>query len=234
MNNVKTLVTGSLLAASAATSTAALAVDVTANIGVTSNYVWRGITQTKDGPAVQGGIDVGFGPSLYAGTWASNVDFSGAENDNNEYELDFYGGWAPSFGEFGLDLGTIYYAYPKGDDVNFWEIYAAGSWRWFTVGLNYTIDGQASKPSPFIDGDIYYYGQVDVPLPQDWSIGGTIGRYNFDKPGDAAEDYTWYNAYVGKSVGDWGDFAFTVSYADENVQQDDDDVRVYVSWLKEF
>jgi len=48
---------------------------VEANIGATSNYVWRGVTQTNDAVAVQGGIDYRHEVGFYAGTWASNVDF---------------------------------------------------------------------------------------------------------------------------------------------------------------
>ena len=47
-----------------------------ANIGAVSNYMWRGVTQTQDGPAVQGGLDYAHASGFYAGLWASNVDWN--------------------------------------------------------------------------------------------------------------------------------------------------------------
>ena len=61
--------------------------EVTGNIGATSNYLWRGTTQTNDAAAVQGGIDYAHDSGFYAGTWVSNVDFG----DETSYELDLYG-----------------------------------------------------------------------------------------------------------------------------------------------
>ena len=62
--------------------------EVTGNIGATSNYLWRGTTQTSNEAAIQGGLDYAHDSGFYAGTWASNVDFG----DETSYELDFYGG----------------------------------------------------------------------------------------------------------------------------------------------
>ncbi len=223
-----------LAAASLVMASSSALADVTGNIAVTNNYIWRGITQTKDGPAIQGGVDWSHGSGIYLGTWVSNVDFSGADNDSNEYELDLYGGWGGSFGDLGVDVGLLYYAYPKSDDIDFLELYGSLGWKFLTFGVNYTIDGQATKPSPFVDGDIYFYGTASLPLPNDFSADLTIGRYKFDDPGGAAEDYTHFLLGLTKSAGDFGDFTFAVSYADEKVQQDNDDARVVVSWSKEF
>lgn len=66
--------------------------DVSTNIAVVSNYLFRGVTQTDGSPAVQGGIDFEHASGFYAGTWASNVDFG----DEISYELDLYAGFAGS------------------------------------------------------------------------------------------------------------------------------------------
>ena len=63
---------------------------LSANIGVASNYIWRGTTQTQDDPAVSGGLDYALENGLYVGTWVSNVDF-GTSKPN--YEWDIYGGY---------------------------------------------------------------------------------------------------------------------------------------------
>ena len=78
MTNTKALRAISLGAAvAAALSSGVAAAEVTANAAVTNNYIWRGVTQTQDQAAVQGGVDWAGGPGFYAGTWLSNVDFSG-------------------------------------------------------------------------------------------------------------------------------------------------------------
>ena len=74
------------------------------NIGATSDYVFRGLSQTNGDAAIQGGIDYSNG-MFYAGTWASNVSFA------HDYELDLYAGVKPTAGKFSFDLGAITYQY---------------------------------------------------------------------------------------------------------------------------
>jgi uncharacterized protein (TIGR02001 family) len=69
------------------------AFEVSANLAITSNYVWRGMTQSSNSPAVQGGIDLGY-KGFYLGTWGSNVEFG---NTDNNLEADFYAGYKYSF-----------------------------------------------------------------------------------------------------------------------------------------
>ena len=83
------------------------------NIGATSQYLWRGMSQGS-GAAVQGGLDYSADNGFSIGTWVSNVDFG----DDTTYELDGYFGY--SIGP--VSLGYIYYAYPDGDDLDFSEI----------------------------------------------------------------------------------------------------------------
>src|SRR5262249_13346570 len=77
-----------------------------ANIGYTSDYVFRGISQNNENGAVQGGVDLTCG-SFYLGVWGSNVAIEGT------HEVDIYGGYKTTiFGRLGLDVGVLYYAYP--------------------------------------------------------------------------------------------------------------------------
>ena len=83
---------------------------LSANIGVVSNYLWRGITQTDDKPAIQGGLDYSHSSGFYAGTWLSNVDFNLDEN-NPSAEVDLYLGYTNSIVEdLTYSLKGIYYA----------------------------------------------------------------------------------------------------------------------------
>jgi uncharacterized protein (TIGR02001 family) len=222
-----------------ATSGTALA-EVSANIGVTSNYIWRGVTQTDDGAAVQGGIDYAHDMGFYLGTWASNIKWG--PDMSSGAEVDFYGGFANEYNDFGYDLGLIYYYYPDSDysDSNFYEIYGSGSWKWLELGLAYTLGGDADNDAPFSSGDLYYYGAVSFDLANDWSIGGTVGRYAFDTSrtwrvveNDAENpSYNYGQLDIGKGAGDFGDFTFSVSKAGK--ASGDDDTKFWVAWAKTF
>ena len=80
------------------------------NIGATSDYVFRGISQNDNDPTIQGGIDFGYG-ILYAGVWASGINFDAIVNDA-DLEVDWYGGIKPTWGPATFDFGVIYYSYP--------------------------------------------------------------------------------------------------------------------------
>ena len=90
---------------------------LSANIGLATEYVFRGISQTSEGPAVQGGFDATCG-MFYAGVWASNLDWGSNDNRNvANIEMDWYGGVKFNTGRIAWDLGVIYYTYPRGLDV---------------------------------------------------------------------------------------------------------------------
>ena len=112
---------------------------------------FRGIAQTFEKPALQGGFDYSHSSGIYLGNWNSNSN-EGAGFPSANLEMDFYGGWKRAFGDFGLDVGAIYYMYP-GSDVNAGngtgplvnprdatkthtgkvdnkEFYIGGSWKW--------------------------------------------------------------------------------------------------------
>jgi len=104
------------------------------NLAGTSDYVFRGISQTDNDPTIQGGIDLGYG-IFYAGWWASGLDFDIYANDA-EVEMDWYGGVKPTWGPVTFDFGTIYYSYPGaswiapvfvGPQLNYWELKAGAS-----------------------------------------------------------------------------------------------------------
>ncbi|MDQ5847403.1 MAG: TorF family putative porin, partial [Pseudomonadota bacterium] len=111
----KTILSLSVAAALAAPLTAAAqatpAPAVTGNASLVSEYRFRGIDQTFGKPAFQGGFDYAHSSGIYVGNWNSNVN-SGAGFPHSNLEMDFYGGWKKAFGDFGLDVGAIYYMYP--------------------------------------------------------------------------------------------------------------------------
>lgn len=122
---------------------AADAPPLTGNGSVVSDYRFRGISQTYLGPAVQGGADYAHSSGLYVGNWNSSVS-GNVFPSSAGIEMDVYGGYKKSFGDFGLDIGAIYYLYPKaktgaGDDFNNLEAYLGGSWKWASAKLFYAL-----------------------------------------------------------------------------------------------
>lgn len=135
----------------------------TGNMTIASDYRFRGISQTYLGPTIQGGVDYSHASGFYVGNWNSNV--SGlAYNNGNNIEMDFYGGWKKSWGDWGLDLGGLYYYYDSarwngitrgGAGVNTSgrydnaEFYVAGSWKFITVKYSHALTNYFGLNSDF-------------------------------------------------------------------------------------
>jgi uncharacterized protein (TIGR02001 family) len=112
---------------------------VSANVSFTSDYIWRGMTQS-DGPAIQGGFDYAAESGFYAGIWGSNVNF----NDGAGSELDYYFGYGFEAGAIGIDLGYVAFDYPDNTDgLDFEEIVIGLSYSDF--GLTFAL-GQDGAP----------------------------------------------------------------------------------------
>jgi uncharacterized protein (TIGR02001 family) len=208
-----------------------VAAELSANIGATSNYVWRGVTQTDNSAAISGGLDYGHDSGFYVGTWASNVDFNGASA-----EVDFYGGFANEINGFGYDLGAIYYYYPgaedlgdREDEIDFAEIYAGLSFGPVSGGINYTV---YKENRDLGENDVYYYLSAGAEVAPTWSLGGTVGYYDFK----GGAYYSHGQLDVTKSVGDFGDFTLSVStvFSQKDDLDLDKDPLVSVSWAKTF
>ena len=100
---------------SAEPAPAARACSLSANVALASEYVFRGVSQTGEEPAIQGGFDATCG-IFYAGVWASSLDW-GVDNAGGtaaHLEVDLYAGIKPKTGPITWDLGLIYYMYPGG------------------------------------------------------------------------------------------------------------------------
>ena len=208
-----------------------LLAEVEANVGVTSNYLWRGVTQSDSAASVSGGLDYSSDSGFYAGTWVGSL----ADGDNgfDGSETDIYFGFGGDISEgVGYDVGYIYYHYSTQEDADFSEIYASVSASVVTVGAAYTVDSQVDDAvgtgEGFIEGDVYIYGSVGFDLSDEFSLGATIGNYAFDDDGEggAELDYTNYQVDLTKSTESMGDFTFTISSTDV----DGADTDVVVSW----
>ena len=104
------------------------AAEFESNVAISSDYIWRGMTQTNEEPAVSGGFDIAGDNGLYFGTWASNVEFG----DDAALELDWYAGYASEFSNgLSYDIGYLAYTYPGEDSLDFEEIYLGLGYSYF-------------------------------------------------------------------------------------------------------
>lgn len=196
----------------------AFAVDgLSANIGATNNYLWRGVTQTNNDAAISGGIDYANDSGFYAGTWTSNASWA----ENMTYELDLYGGFSGDLGNgFGYDLGYIYYNYDNAANSDFSEVYLNVSYGAFSIGYNTLVDSDAG--GSFAD-DIYITADAEFLVSDDLTLGLHIGHYNFNAGGD----YTEYSVSLSKA-------GFTFALADSNINGTDGDINIVVSYAVDF
>jgi len=169
-------------------STPGQAQDVSANVTLSTDYVFRGFTQTDHSPAIQGGFDFS-ASDFYAGSWASNVDFI----DDTNIELDLYAGITPTLGEYAFDIGGVFYAYPGSPDAageqDFVEVFAGISRAYASVSW----DVKLSYSSDFyLETGPAWYREIGVafPLGDSLSLDGRFGSSAFDDlPAADYEDY---------------------------------------------
>ncbi|MCB1748950.1 MAG: hypothetical protein H6977_08285 [Gammaproteobacteria bacterium] len=237
------------------TSLAAQAGDWTANVSVSNNYLWRGLTQSKNQPAVSGGIDYAHESGFYVGTWVSNVEYAngpGAAGDAFSYENDLYIGYAGEYNGISYDLGYLYYNYDEEADIDFGEIYGSLGYKNFTVGANLFAhteydesNGLAlpwGKRYDFGFGSAYYvYADYAYEIKEGLELGLHVGYHNgdfveaFNFIDGRTDDYVDYNISLSK-----GGFGFVVSHTDLGDNRAGDDglqngsVKFVVSYTVDF
>jgi uncharacterized protein (TIGR02001 family) len=199
--------------------------NISATLGAASNYLFRGISQTDNIPAVQGSFDYsvdvldGFG--FYAGVWGSNINFK--DGDDAQIEVDTYFGIQGSIDKFTWKLGGIYYAYPGTEsfrNYNYWEV-AGGLGYDFgiaavNVGLNYSPDYFGGTGSGF-----YPAGDIKIPMPflTDFApyVSGHVGHQSIhDNALFGAPDYTEWALGVGAKI---QGFDIAVKYQDTSLSK---------------
>ena len=189
--------------------------DFSANVGIVSEYAFRGVQQSDENLAIQGGFDWSHDSGVYAGVWGSNVDFN--DGDEANVEIDLYAGYAGGFSGFTYDVGILYYAYPGADnDLNY--DYVEGK---FTLGYDFGVLALSGSifysPEFFADSDdaVYYSGDVEVPLPYDFTLTGHIGRQTIDdNAAFALPDYTDWGIGIGYTL---AGFDLSATYIDTDL-----------------
>jgi len=173
-----------------------------ANASMTNNYIWRGLTQTENEAAVQGGIDYASDSGFYVGTWASNVNYG--PSDVYSYEHDIYAGYAFEVDGISFDVGYLYYNYDKEANFDFGEIYASVGMGGFSVTGYVLANTEADEGmgQDFGFGSTYY---ISADYGFALSNGVEVGLHAGYHDGDFAEafngtdgGYSDYNISVSK------------------------------------
>ena len=164
--------------------------EFTGNVTLTSDYSFRGVSQTSRDPAIQGGLDLDFGNGFAIGTWSSNVNFG----DSTSQELDLYASYSGSLTEdIEFSLIGIRFEYPsEGDCCDYMEFGGSISISSFTVGVmfspEYLGDGNPGLSYPYVD---YSAGPFGLHL------GISMSEGIADTETETDDSYIDYSASLG-------------------------------------
>jgi len=180
------------------------ATPVSSNIGFSSDYLYRGITQTGGNPAIQGGVDYAHTGGFYAGAWGSNISWVNASSAS--LELDVYLGFKNSIAEdLNYDVGYLRYNYPgvyataaiKADTD---EIYGAINWKWLTAKYSRSLSNlfgvSNSAGSSYID----LSGSYEME-DAGFTLSAHYGRQTVSGAGNSGLTYSDYKLGVSKDFG---------------------------------
>ena len=167
---------------------------LTGNVGIYSQYIFRGLTQTNKDPALQGGLDYSHSSGIYVGTWMSNISWltdspTVTGYTSSSLEMDFYAGYKGTVsGDLGFDVGLLQYYYPgtknstvpyaagmtKADTL---EVYGALTWKWLSAKYSYSLNKQTFGVQDS-DGTTYLDLTANYPVNDKFNL---IAHYGIQK-----------------------------------------------------
>jgi len=180
---------------------------LTGNLTLTSDYRFRGVSQTFGDPALQGGMDFTLPSNFYVGTWASIVDKE-IYADSRGFEVDIYGGykWRMRQGLV-VDAGLLQYLFPTESVYSTLEAYVGVSYEWLSFKYSHALSNRFFGVSD-ARGSQYYDLTATYPLSDGLNV---VGHYGVQRIHDNGGDFTDWRFGVTK---DWRGFTFGVSYYD--------------------
>lgn len=205
------------------------------NIGVTTDYLFRGISQSQHKPAISGGFDYAHPSGVYVGTWMSNQGWvaTGPAKTNSSMEIDLYGGYRGEASGIGYDVGLITYYYP-GDRAgalagaptpDTTEVYVGASWSFLSMKYSHTVSdyfvgwGSTTPGASFkTNGSNYLELNASYDLGDGWGVIGHVGKQEVKNFAPAS--YTDWKIGATKDIG-YG--TVTAAYSDT----DGDPVNAY-------
>jgi len=172
--------------------------DLAFNVSATSDYRYRGISQTRLKPALQGGVDYSNG-AFYAGAWASNIKWIKDFGGDAGIEVDLYGGIKGEVTkEVAYDVGVLTYQYPSNKlnpSANTTEVYGALTYGVATLKYSYAVSDTFGN----LDSD----GSSYIDLSATFDVGGFsvvphVGYQKISGPFSGPGSYTDYSVTVSK------------------------------------
>jgi uncharacterized protein (TIGR02001 family) len=205
------------------------------NAGVVSEYRYRGISQSRFLPAVQGGVDYADKSGFYVGAWATTIQWikdNGAvslspsgNGASGPVELDLYGGYKFTLGDVAMDVGYLRYEYVNNTlakntsykNANTDEVYAAGTYGPFTLKYSYALSslfGQIGTGSKSTKGSDYIDLSATFDLGNGFTLVPHVGKQTVKNLSDAT--YTDYALTLNKDLGDG--WTASAAYIDTNAK----------------
>lgn len=209
-----------LVATAPATMAADKSYSFSGNVALTTDYVFRGLSQTNEEAAIQGGFDFEHKKGFYAGIWGSNVEFG----DSAQVEIDLYGGYKFKIGNFELDAGVIHYDYPGALGTlmyDFEEFYIGFSFPTKKAG---TFSAKYSKAPEFYaskDGAYYLEFGYEYGFKNGFTVSAHVGKSDgdaFESTTGPDSDYTDTKIAVSK---DFAGFSFELAATDTDIKKVD-------------
>lgn len=205
-------------------------VTFSASVGIATDYRFRGISQTENDLALQGGFKAAHESGFYVGTWASNLSGWGTFGGAN-LELDLYGGYSTAVGSVTVDGGVIWYVFPQGsDNTSYGEFYGSLA-RAFgpatvTLGANYAFKQSALSLAGEKEDNIYVFAKAggaikDTPVSYNAQIGYSDGNGGAGPNGWVASPtghYLDWSAGVSVKL-PWGPISLSATYVDTDISR---------------
>lgn len=182
---------------------------LTGNLSFVTDYQYRGVSQTDEDLAIQGGFDYAHANGLYAGVWGSNVEFGSAN-----LELDIYGGYSGTAGDLGYNVGLLQYVYPDLDDANTTELYGGVTYKGFGLKVSYSLSDYFGADNS--DGTLYWDASYTHTFANNMSLGL---HYGYTSGEGAQDDYADWKVGLNVPVG-----KFTVGVAYVGTDGDGKDI----------
>lgn len=171
------------------------------NVGAVTDYRYRGISQSRLKPAIQGGADFSHKSGFYIGTWASSIKWIDDAGGDADVEVDVYGGYKTTFGDFGFDFGVLRYLYPGSSlplNPDTTELYVASTWGPATLKYSHAVTNLFG----FADSENSYYLDLSATFPTgfwDLTVTPHVGYQKVRNNGQFS--YTDWSVALGKDFG---------------------------------
>ena len=209
------------MGAAAITAPVAANAGMSASVGVTNFYLWRGDSLSQPSPAVSGSLDYGHDSGFYAGIWTSSEGVAGS------HEYDLYAGFGMEMGDLSVDINLTSYQYPEeAGSVKF------GDWSELIIGLGFagaSVTIYNGLQGELTSGPLGGYTYLTLGYEMD-KVGVTYGTWSYDS--EAQTEYSHLD--ISYAATDEVAFTFSQIVDDDDDESLDTDLLVNVAWSKSW